>query len=536
MLELRRLTLGTRLFGILLCVFLFTVGILLFYYSEMQSLRQVATEQTGEIVIAGIREKVQVGTHSMAIALSEVVADVESYTEQELILQEAVKNLRFEEDESGYYFIYRGTTAVTIPPNPDLDGQDLRKVSDENGVYFVRELAEAAQSGGGFVNYVFAKPGAGLQPKVSYAQMIPGTDYWIGTGAYTDNVERRQAAVATLIREQTQRSMLKAGTVVLGFFGLVLVPLVSCLIRSILQPIRELRAVSKRIATGDLLVKVAVYGQDEIANLLATMLSMQAQLARVVTKLQRVGDAVSAGSVQTASMAEQLSQGATQQTFSTQALAASMAAMDLNIQQNAQNAQETVKIAHQAAADAQRGSVAVQHTVAAMRTIAEKITIIKEIASNTKLLALNAAIEVVRESGQRQGFAVVAAEVQNLAELSQTAAREISEVSQHSVQVAEEAGRVLKSLVPDIQRTAELINEVSAASAEQRGSSQQVSDALSQLDKIVQQNASQAEEMASMAEQLAAQTHQLRDTLGFFKVYETSQRWENPLAVEPGQL
>jgi methyl-accepting chemotaxis protein len=287
--ELRRFTLGTRLFGILLCVFLFTVGILLFYYSEMQDLRKVATEQTGEIMMAGIQEKVQVGTHSLAIALSEVVADVEGYTAQERLLREAVKDLRFEADESGYYFIYRGTTAVTIPPNPDLRGQDLRNVSDENGVYFVRELAAAAQSGGGFVNYVFAKPEAGLQPKVSYAEMIPGTDYWIGTGVYADNVERRQAAVAALIREQTQRSMLKAGTVVLGFFGLVLVPLVSCLIRSILQPIRELRAVSKRIAAGDLLVNVAIYGQDEIANLLATMLRMREQLARVVTEMQRVG-------------------------------------------------------------------------------------------------------------------------------------------------------------------------------------------------------------------------------------------------------
>jgi methyl-accepting chemotaxis protein len=500
---------------------LFTAGILFFYYFEMLGLRKVATQQTGDAVMTGLQEKVQVGTESMAIALSEAIADANSRPEKERILREAVNDIRFEEDESGYYFIYRGTTAVTVPPNPQLRGQDLADKTDENGVYFVQELAAAARAGGGFVDYVFEKPEAGLQPKVSYAQMIPGTDYWIGTGVYADNVQHRQAAVAGLIAQQTQHSILKAAVVVLGFFGLVLAPLIYLIIRSILHPLQELRGVSEQIAKGDLQVDVPLNGRDEITDLLATTLAMRDQLAQVVADMQQVGDSISASSLQTASAAAQMSHGATQQASSTQALASFMKEIDSNIQNNADNAQETEKIADKAAEDAGRGGVAMQQTVEAMRTITQQITIIDEIARNTNLLALNAAVEAVRQEDQGKGFAVVASEVRKLAEHSQKAAGQIAEVSQDSVQVAETASKLLKSLIPDIQRTAKLINTISASSLEQRHGSQQVSEALLRLDDIVQQNASQAVEMASMAEHLSAQADQLRSTLGFFQVRES---------------
>jgi methyl-accepting chemotaxis protein len=201
-----------------------------------------------------------------------------------------------------------------------------------------------------------------------------------------------------------------------------------------------------------------------------------------------------------------------------------MEEMDSNIQQNADNAQETEKIAQKAANDAEQGGQAVKQTVEAMRNIAEKITIIEEIARNTNLLALNAAIEAARAGEHGKGFAVVASEVRKLAERSQKAAGEISELSTSSVDVAEEAGTLLEALVPDIQRTAELVQEISAASGEQRSGSQQVNKALAQLDQVVQQNASQAEEMSSMAEELAGQADSLQDTMSYFKVNTDERR------------
>ena len=513
----RRVKLGTRLFAIVVLVLVFSAGMVGFYYVQMQGLGEVATNQTGRAVMDGIREKVKVGTHSMAIALSEAVAGVEDPAERRRVLREAVADIRFEADESGYYFIYEDTTVVTVPPSPDLAGQDLNTTADENGVYFVRELAAAAASGGGFVEYVFEKPGQGLQPKVSYAEAIPGTDFWVGTGVYADNVAARQASVASLIDERTSRSVVAALLGVFGAFALVIAPTVLLLIRSVTRPVSELQTVARSIEEGDLTTHAEAVGNDEIAGLLATMEAMRGRLTGVILDVKAAAGSVSSGSRQMAASAEQMSDGATRQASNTEEVSSSMEEMDSNIQQNADNAQETEKIAMKAAEDAERGGRAVEQTVEAMRNIAEKINIIEEIARNTNLLALNAAIEAARAGEQGKGFAVVASEVRKLAERSQKAAGEISELSTSSVDVAEEAGTVLRELVPGIRRTSELVQEISASSAEQRAGSQQVNKALAGLDQIVQQNASHAEEMASTAEALSGQAEQLQEVIGFFE-------------------
>jgi methyl-accepting chemotaxis protein len=244
---------------------------------------------------------------------------------------------------------------------------------------------------------------------------------------------------------------------------------------------------------------------------------MRGRLTGVILDVKSAAGSVSSGSRQMAASAEQMSDGATRQASNTEEVSSSMEEMDSNIQQNADNAQETEKIAMKAAEDAERGGRAVEQTVEAMRNIAEKITIIEEIARNTNLLALNAAIEAARAGEQGKGFAVVASEVRKLAERSQKAAGEISELSTSSVDVAEEAGTVLRELVPGIRRTSELVQEISASSAEQRAGSQQVNKALAGLDQIVQQNASHAEEMASTAEALSGQAEQLQEVIGFFE-------------------
>jgi len=195
-----------------------------------------------------------------------------------------------------------------------------------------------------------------------------------------------------------------------------------------------------------------------------------------------------------------------------------MEQMAANIRQNADNAMQTEKIASKSAEDAKKGGESVAKTLAAMKEIASKISIIEEIARQTNLLALNAAIEAARAGEHGKGFAVVAAEVRKLAERSQHAAAEISELSGSSVEVAEQAGRMLSEMVPDIQRTAELVQEISAASKEQDTGAEQVNQAIMQLDQVIQQNASASEEMASTSEELSSQAEQLQDTISFFKV------------------
>jgi methyl-accepting chemotaxis protein len=195
-----------------------------------------------------------------------------------------------------------------------------------------------------------------------------------------------------------------------------------------------------------------------------------------------------------------------------------MEQMAANIRQNADNAMQTEKIAIKSAQDAKEGGQAVSQTVSAMKEIAGKISIIEEIARQTNLLALNAAIEAARAGEHGKGFAVVAAEVRKLAERSQHAAAEISQLSGSSVDVAEKAGAMLTRMVPDIQRTAELVQEIAAASKEQDTGAEQVNKAIQQLDQVIQQNASASEEMASTAEELSSQAEQLQQTIAFFKV------------------
>jgi len=227
---------------------------------------------------------------------------------------------------------------------------------------------------------------------------------------------------------------------------------------------------------------------------------------------------VAAGSQELSSGAEEMSQGSSEQAGSVEEVSASMEQMVSNIQQNADNAQQTEKIAQKAAEDARAGGKAVVQTVAAMKEIAGKITIIEEIARQTNLLALNAAIEAARAGEHGRGFAVVASEVRKLAERSQTAAGEISRLSGTSVQVAEQAGAMLAKLVPDIQRTAELVLEINGSSKEQNEGASQVNKAIQQLDQVVQQNASAAEEMSSTAEELSSQAEHLQSIMDFFKV------------------
>ncbi len=213
-----------------------------------------------------------------------------------------------------------------------------------------------------------------------------------------------------------------------------------------------------------------------------------------------------------------MSQGASEQAAAAEEASSSIEQMTANIRQNADNAMQTEKIATQASGDAREGGDAVNKTVGAMKEIADKIMIIEEIARQTNLLALNAAIEAARAGEHGKGFAVVAAEVRKLAERSQKAAGEINELSTNSVEVAEKAGTVLSALVPNIQKTAELVQEISAASREQDAGADQIAKSIQQLDAVIQQNASASEEMASTSEELSGQSEQLAEMIAFFTV------------------
>ena len=279
--------------------------------------------------------------------------------------------------------------------------------------------------------------------------------------------------------------------------------------------------VAKRIAEGDLTVEARALSEKDVLGQALTL--MLQNLRRTVSDVAVAAENVASGSGQLSSTAQQLSQGATEQAASAEESTSAMEEMAASVQQNADNARQTDKIASKAAEDARSSGEAVVRTVGAMRQVAEKIGIIEEIARKTDLLALNAAVEAARAGEHGKGFAVVASEVRKLAERSQTAAAEISHLTVDGVQTAETAGELLSKLVPDIQKTAELVREIAAASVEQSTGAGQVNKAIQQLDQVIQQNSAASEEMASTAEELSSQAEVLQSTIGFFSLGEVQR-------------
>jgi methyl-accepting chemotaxis protein len=292
-------------------------------------------------------------------------------------------------------------------------------------------------------------------------------------------------------------------------------------------PIVALVGAAKRVADGDLTLDIEATNDDEIGELQRAMRAMSENLARVIGEVRGAAGGIASAAAQVSSTSSVLSQGTGEQAASVEETSTSLEQMSSSIAQNAENSRQTEQMAGQGAKDADESGRAVQQTVLAMNDIAERISIIEEIAYQTNLLALNAAIEAARAGEHGRGFAVVATEVRKLAERSQNAAKEIGGRASSSVRVAERSGKLLGELVPAIKKTAELVQEVAAASGEQAAGVAQITKAMGAVDQVTQRNASAAEELASTAEEMSSQAESLQQLIGYFRVRAS------PAAAQP---
>ncbi len=274
---------------------------------------------------------------------------------------------------------------------------------------------------------------------------------------------------------------------------------------------------AQKLSEGDLTAKIDVNQKDEVGRLAAALAGMGEKLREVVENVIMGADSIAAASLEMSGTSQQLSQGASEQAASVEEVTSSMEQMAANIQNNNENAKQTEKIAIGSTQGVKEGSDAANTAVVSMKDIAEKIKIINDIAFQTNILALNAAVEAARAGEHGKGFAVVAAEVRKLAERSKISADEIDALSKNGVAVAEKAGIKLQEIVPEIENTAQLVQEISAASQEQYAGAEQVNNAMQQLNNVTQQNSAASEEMATGAEELASQAGQLKEVISFFK-------------------
>ena len=339
----------------------------------------------------------------------------------------------------------------------------------------------------------------------------------------------KEAAVASALQTET-RARSAVAVIIVAILGLG-VAMSLMLAGRIARPIKAIALNLRSMAEGDLTVRAEARSRDELGQMALAFNECAEQVQRVISDVRSNAQAMTNAATQIASASSNLSQGTSEQAASVEETTASLEQMSASITQNADNSRTTEQTAVQGARDAEESGRVAAETTTAMKTIAQKISIIEDIAYQTNLLALNAAIEAARAGEHGKGFAVVATEVRKLAERSQSAANEISGLAVTSVTVAERSGTLLAELVPSIQRTAELVQQVTAASREQSSGVTQISRAMSQVDQVTQRTASAAEELASTAEEMSGQATALQQLVSFFKVNDAAA----PAAAQSGK-
>ncbi len=396
-----------------------------------------------------------------------------------------------------------------LAANPTVDGQAIRSIRASFEEYYAHARRTSER-------WLRKEQGEDLMSALAtMAQKYNGIREALRTLTQSNKTTMLQAFVGA---RRTARigALLIALTILLTVAAVALVSMRTA--RAITTPLLAAIEAAQRVAQGDLTVRVAVASEDETGRLLRSIGTMVERLREVIREVRTNAESLSSASAQMASTSQTLSQGTSEQAAGVEETTASLEEMSASLGQNAENSRAMEQMAVKGAKDAEESGRASAQASQAMTAIAEKISIVEEIAYQTNLLALNAAIEAARAGEHGRGFAVVAAEVRKLAERSQLASREVRGLAASSVDVASRAGMLLGELVPSIRRTADLVQEVSAATKEQAAGVSQINGAMSQLDRITQQNAAAAEELAGTSQQTAASAEALRRLVAYFRL------------------
>jgi methyl-accepting chemotaxis protein len=530
---LNRLSVKGRMYIILSAILVLFATMLIFTIDNSGRVRDLGVSKTGAVMLADQKAKLQVATHTIALALGHAIAGIDDKAAKIDTVRRLIDDIRFETDKSGYYFVYENTTNIALPPKKELQGKDLGQLKDSNGVQLVAELRDKANSGGGFVQYIWPKPGAGDTPKLSYAEMIPGTRMWIGTGVYLDNIEAFQTGMATEIDAAVNANSVKicvlAGVI---FAGIIVLTLFIAL--GISRSLKELVVSFEDIAQGegDLTKRIEVRSKDEIGELAVCFNTFLEKLQGIIRQLADNAGLVNQSSNQLSEIATQLASGADDTSRRTENLSTSAEEMNANlnsvavameesstnttmvataaeemtatigeISQNAERARDISGRAVEQAHGASDQMALLGKAATAIGKVTETIT---EISEQTNLLALNATIEAARAGEAGKGFAVVANEIKELAKQTATATLDIKKqidgiqsTTDGTVTSINEISAVITNVNEIVATIATAVEEQSAATSEIASNINQASQGIQQVNQNVNHSSTVSAEITS---------------------------------------
>lgn len=505
---LSRLTIKKRMYLIVAMIFLLFGLMMALTVKNSNLARDISLTKMGEVIFDHQKEKIAVSTHAVSLTLGHGLENIENEEARIAFIRAAIKDIRFEEDNSGYYFVYKGTTNVAHPVQKELQGKDLDNVKDMNNNYLIRELRDKAVKGGGFFQYTWPKPGSGETPKLSYAESIPGTAYWIGTGVYLDNIDHYLSKTTGLVNMETQSNTLYMGLVA-GTIFILIIAFCLLITSSISKTINSNIAVLKEITAGNFTLRLNTDSGDELALFGISFNQFMETLNHIFANLIDRADTVNASSSNLSGLSDLMTTEAASASIQSRSVTESARAMGVNmgsvsaameqasinvsqiasaaeemtatINEIASHTEKTSAITRQASSDASDTALKMNELGVSARNIGEITETIRDISDQTHLLALNATIEAARAGESGKGFAVVAAEVKNLAKQTSGAVLEIQKKIEEIQFNAEKSRTRVMDIVKIIFEADSSVCSMASAIEEQSAATKEIAENISQV-------------------------------------------------------